>query len=93
MKTIWKFTVKSQPGLYIIRVPRHASIIDTQAQHGQISMWAEVETQEPEVDRVIEVFETGTGMHPEKERFRMYLGAVMFDNGNYVLHVFESLED
>lgn len=94
MRTMWKFTVPGHPGVFSILVPKYTSFLSVSAQHGYISIWGEVsDTQEREESRAIEVFETGQAI-PENnyEVFYMYLGLASFDNGSYILHVYERME-
>ena len=94
MKTVWKFKVKSYTGIFTILVPKYTSFLSVSAQHGYISIWGEVsDTQEKEESRVIEVFETGQAIPENGEVFYMHLGIASFENGNYVLHVYERMEE
>ena len=90
MKTaIWKYTIEATPGKYPLTVPSSFQILSIQPQHNKIAIWGSVNLDTPhkERTRTLKVIETGT--HFISEPFWIYHTTCIFDNNNYVLHVFE----
>lgn len=87
MKTIFKYPIEVTDR-QIVRMPRGAQILSVQYQGKQLCIWAQVDDQEPLVDRVVLVCGTG---HPMPEApvgvFLHHIGTVQ--DGPYVWHVFE----
>lgn len=89
MKIIFKY--KITPVERMISLPVGAEVLHIHDQHGVICMWVLVDPDEKETTcRFFTVYGTGQAL-PEMYR-RDYLGTVMYDNGNLVLHVFEEHE-
>jgi hypothetical protein len=75
-------------GDWKLELPLGARVLSVQNQRGVLALWFEFEPgQKRRTERVFKVVETG-------ERFdasvnSVYLGTVQFDEGNYVVHVYE----
>lgn len=82
MRKIYKYALEivDRQALYI---PGHAKLLDVQIQNGVPCLWALVDTNEEERERVIQIFGTG---HPAEEA-GAYVATFQF--GLSVFHVFE----
>lgn len=83
---------KYQLGLYGITellLPEGAQILSVQNQRGHLVLWADVNRQASDITRKFMAVVTGSN---PPERKNQFIGTVQFDNGNYVVHVFEVLK-
>ncbi len=83
-KTIWKFDLRIDDHQYI-RMPDGALILKIAVQHGQTCLWAEVDPENPMVDRKFFVAGTGHPLDPSPQR--RHLETLLI--GQFVWHVFE----
>jgi hypothetical protein len=89
MKTIHKYTLVHRRWQEI-QMPEGASILCAQIQHGQVRLWAEVDSTAPLVPRMVCMLGTG---HPEDEPAGKYAGTCQLLNGDLVVHIFVKDED
>ena len=87
MISIWKYDLQTT-GKQTIRMPAGAEILTVQTQKGEPRLWARVDTNSPEEDRVI--ITRGTG-HPLSTEAEKYISTYKLSGDNLVFHVFESL--
>jgi hypothetical protein len=87
MKTIWKFTL--QPDSLTLRMPLEAKILHVDEQHGKICLWAEVDDDLPEEERIFEIFGTGHKMIEQMGISREYIGTAKMQGGSFIFHVYE----
>lgn len=83
MKTIHKFTL-TQNGSQTIEMPRGAKILHCAPQHGEVQLWALVNTDEPKVTRFFWIIGTGQEMPDVPLK---YVGTVQITM--WVWHIFE----
>jgi hypothetical protein len=85
---IWKATLPAKSGLHWISVPSDAEFLSAHAQHDGICVWFRFDenVEKGKVDKPLVVSQTGQSGHDIKNRF---LGTCLFDQGGFVLHVFE----
>ena len=89
MITIYKYRIEAN---YAVEIDMHinAEILDVQVQHGNVFLWAIVDTDAPYEKRLIEVYGTGHELKPiSPVTDRKYLGTYQLEGGNLVFHVFE----
>lgn len=86
MRTIYKYTIQPEEGPFKIMIPEGATVLCAQAQHGEVCVWAEVQTENGPAPRYFEVFGTGHRIPLGK---RKYLGTVQLEEGSLVFHVYE----
>jgi hypothetical protein len=87
MKTIYKYELKNLSSENILHMPEGAEIISVGNQREKLVVWAAVEHGCKKVGpRTIKCVLTGqaTGLSGY-----IFLGTVLFDNGNFVVHCFE----
>ena len=89
MKTIYKYSIGGSDKLTL---PKGAEILDIQLQHGNLYMWAKIDTMETEVeDRTIRMFGTGHMIDESIIGEMKFIATVQFDGGNLIFHFFEIL--
>lgn len=82
MKTIYKYKL-NVIDKQIIKTPQYGIILSVQEQDDQLCLWVQVDTEAPEVERIIRVI--GTGNHlPDN---LCYIGTVQ--QKPYVWHIYE----
>ena len=91
MKTIWKYTLT--PSSQKVQMPIEAKLLYVSEQHGEICIWAEVEDNLPTEERTFEVYGTGHSILEEAFISRKYIGTAKMDNGTYIFHVYEYIND
>ncbi len=88
---IWKYPLKSNVNVSEIEMPVRAKILSVGTQHGNICMWAYVDTNEKRTRvRRFVVCPTGEDIPQNAESF---LGTVKLYDGALIFHVFEVKED
>lgn len=85
MITIWKI-VLSPLAEQTIKVPMGAEFLCAREQNNQPCVWFECDPSEPEEDRLIRVYATGSKIDENPGR---YLGLVSLHGGIIILHVYE----
>jgi hypothetical protein len=75
------------PGIFSINMPRGAKILTAQMQREVITLWANVEPDQPEIVREFAIVLTGQTIPP----YMNYHGTFLLDEGSYVIHLFELL--
>ena len=85
MKSIWKFPIEITDR-QTVNMPKTATILSVQIQHGAVCMWALVDTEEPTVDRTFIVHGTG---HPCICDASEYIGTFQVASGALVFHLCE----
>ena len=73
-----------------IEMPRRSTILSVDDQHGQIVLWAQVDTDYPLVTR--ELLILGTGAPAQESNHLPFLGTVQSEGGALVWHVFDKGE-
>jgi len=85
---IWKFKLLTRDRQHVL-MPAGAEILSAHAQFEDVVIWARVNVDEPVVvKREIQVLATGEETDWPHLRF---IGTVLLEGGNLVLHVFERL--
>lgn len=87
MKTIHKYPLEISDK-QTIKMPSGAKVVAIQCQNDIPCIWAEVETDNPMMNRRIHIF--GTGGPIETENLK-YLGTVQQYGGGLVWHIFQAL--
>lgn len=85
MKTIWKFQLSDVSLQQAISMPKGARILCAQAQHGFITIWAEVDVTRPAVERRVHLCLTGQDLPSSAGDF---IGTIQYREGSYVAHVY-----
>ena len=77
-------------GSQVISLPKGAVPLDVQAQHGGISMWVLLDTDEKELEPLtIEMFDTGADLGADLGATeRTYITSMQLRDGGIVRHVF-----
>jgi len=88
MKKIFKFPLEIDDVQPVV-IPQAAKILSVQMQHGELCLWAEVQTSLRHETRYIEII--GTGHEIDESHRREYIGTVQTADGNLVWHVYERL--
>ena len=83
MKTIWKFMLATTTE-QVVPMPKGAKPLCVGVQETGPMLWAEVDTEAPFVDRLIEIIGTGRPMY---DTDREYVGTVHADP--FVWHVYD----
>jgi hypothetical protein len=83
MKAIWKFPMPSWDSS--IAMPKGANVLCVQMQGNLPCLWAEVETEAPQVNRTFAAIGTG---HQLRGGLKQYVGTVQA--GDLVWHIYES---
>ena len=86
MTTIYKYPLLPQPCLMTVGIPRGSKILCVQSQFGIPTLWASVDTEQPNVECRFRI--VMTGQHSDDLRPDLYIGTVQLDGGTFVLHVF-----
>jgi len=90
MQTIHKYPLQSV-GDARIQTHKGAQIISAQAQRGLPCIWALVDTDQPKVNRIIQVHITGGDFC--QITVGVPIGTVLLEAGNFVIHVFDGGEE
>lgn len=85
MKTIYKYAVPPEDE-YLLPLPKGATILTVQIQHGVPVLWALVNPDEPALE-VVRLRIYGTG-HPMDEPDLTYIGTFQMLEGAIVFHIF-----
>ena len=91
MKTIWKYKIEM---LLSIEMPIGAKIVYVGEQDNMICLWAIVDTEKKNESRFFRAYCTGEKIenpHREPGNEDNYVGTVLLDGGNFVLHVYEMI--
>lgn len=73
----------------VLRIHEPGKLLHVDQQHGNISLWFEVDDELPKVERKFQLFGTGHGPIGPHLSHR---GTVPLDSGKLVLHVYEVAE-
>lgn len=84
MRTIWKFPLKITDYQWI-EVPLESEILSVQSQHGQLCLWAEVDSDSSKSRWTVYVIGTG---NPLPEMHGTHVGSVIMNP--FVWHVYVS---
>lgn len=90
-KQILKWTAKpAEAGLFDLELPNGTEIVAVQNQNEKIAIWGLVSPEEIEntVRRTFELRHTGDAFDFVAGQKR-YLSTLQFEEGNYVIHIFE----
>lgn len=87
MRTVHKYQLDG--GLTVITAPEGAQWLHMADQHGNLVIWAEVDTDRPGAEHRIWV--AGTG-HPLPDLPIRYIDSAVCDGGNYVFHAYEEIQ-
>ncbi len=85
MKTIHKFPITSMSRETVLDVPKGANFLAVQTQGQTVTLWAEVDTDQPYEKRC--VFMIGTG-HPLPDEPCEYIGTTQMLGGNLIWHFY-----
>jgi hypothetical protein len=88
MRSIFKYPIQITD-VQTLSMPEAAEILTVQIQDGVPCLWAIVDTQVVNQERVIEVFGTGRPLHQDMGISRVYIGTVQ--ERPFVWHVFERI--
>lgn len=89
MKTVHKWPLVISH-IQWIEMPEEAQILSLQVQHGTPHIWALVDPEKPATQRrFFEMYGTGNSIAPDPGP---YVGTFQLNGGNFVLHVFEKLQ-
>ena len=84
---IWKWTLQVTD-LQAVQMPRGATVLSVQLQHGMPQVWALVDETAPQEPFTFAAYGTGNPM-PEVVDFGRFVGTYQLDDGALVFHVFE----
>lgn len=90
MITIWKYSLQSErTGTNVIKMREGAHVISVQIQHGDVCLWAIVDTDKPDEERKFYIVFTGQEIPGEAfNNFELvFCGTVQMEG--IVIHVFE----
>jgi len=79
-------------------IPQGGKILDCQLQHGDVVLWAWVDTERPEVPRSFKMFPTGLATHdgPSAGWRWQHVATIQFEvrdgHAGYVGHIFEGVK-
>lgn len=90
MYRVYKYPVK-MTNYFEVEMPKDAEILKVDVQHGQPFMWALVDPENEEMER-IRFRRAGTG-NDIKEDDIIYRGTFFVDGGKFVYHLFEIYDD
>ena len=85
MKTVYKYPLGLSDKLYL-KMPEGSTLLHLATQREEPTLWAQVDTEKPNVDR--EFFFVGTGYPFPKEG--TYVGTVKLRSDSLVFHLFEA---
>jgi hypothetical protein len=88
MITIYKYPISIEDAT-IIDMPVDAQILSIQVQHRKIVLWALVESDNQNEQRVFEIYGTGHNMDHYYKEGRIHRATVQW--GDLVWHIFEKL--
>ncbi len=86
-QSIFKYVLPTGPYETEIPMPSGAKILSAHNQRNQPCIWALVETLNPVSNRAIRAEHTGECRFLPPEA--VFIGTVLLDDGDYVLHVFD----
>ena len=84
MRTVYKYEILG--ATTVLPMPAGAQLLSVHNQHERICVWALVDTEAPEVERVFRLVGTG---HPYDDEGGTFVGSVLMQDGYYVFHVFD----
>ena len=87
-KTIWKFQLEVKDGNEVY-MPKDAEILCIQVQNEQPCIWALVDTNQPNVRRIIDIYGTGHEISYSMGQEWKYIGTFQLLQGQFVGHAFE----
>lgn len=87
MITVYKYAMRFEGefGLCRIKMPRASLIVHVGYQGQNVQLWAEVDTEEPDVERIFRVYGTGQPFADGEQGVHV---ATLMD-GPFVWHIFE----
>ncbi len=89
MKTIWKYSIETTD-IQLVVMPKGAQILTVQTQNGLPCLWALVDTNSPNEQRLIRTH--GTGHDVFGSQNLQYIGTYQLEGGALIFHVFEELQ-
>ena len=87
MRKIWKYDIDARRERFSVSVPKGATFLTAQVQHGKPVMWAMVETEEDLENRYFVLLETGAVQNYQS--VLGFIATLQLDDGKYVVHLFE----
>ena len=90
MKTVYKYSLRVTDS-QVITLPKGSKILSVGEQHGNIRLWALVDTTEPEAEQHT-IIVHGTGHNANDVEGATFIGTVFLADGSLVFHVFEKQE-
>lgn len=88
MKTIHKYLLPATPAITHVRVRKNAILLHVDAQKEDLAFWYEVDTHEDWMDETFMIMHTGEEFDKDLFPRREFVKTALFNNGNYVLHVY-----
>lgn len=89
MTTIWKKVLLPQT-VQKVEVPKGAEILSVMGQHERVVIWFRCNPDNALETRAIAII--GTGHEAPEASESRFIGTVLLENGNLVLHIFERIE-
>lgn len=83
---IWKFTLQMLE-TQLVQMPEGAEVLSVHVQLGEVQVWALVDTAASPTARRFEMYATGQPIPHGPDG--TFVGTVMFQDGQYVFHVYE----
>lgn len=92
-KTVHRYPLVSNH-LTVVDMPKGAQLLSCQvkANDESLHLWALVDTEQPLESRTFVVVCTGAVLHDQDYPAMRYVATVQYDDGDFVLHVFEHSE-
>lgn len=87
MLTVYKYPLTPGNAYDSIAMPKGAKILRAEFQNKIITLWAMVDTEQPEERRYFVIFGTGHDMGEYHEKMLIYISTVFISE--FVFHVFE----
>lgn len=87
MRTIFKYELAVTDDRQSVQMPKGAILRAVQLQYGAVTIWAEVESENPREKRSFRVYGTGNPIEQERD---VYVGTVQ--TPPFVWHVYEVVE-
>ena len=86
---VWKYELEPKPGNWPVAMPTGATVLAVKEQFGKLIIWAACDPQQPMAVHHFLLVMTGSPFDPNG---LAYVGTAMLNNGSYILHVFERME-
>lgn len=92
VKAVWKFPIRLAPRVTLV-MPMMAQLLCVKEQKGQMCFWAKIDPETTLVEqRTFLVVGTGHELELMKDEAEVYVGSAMFEQGDFVFHLFEAIK-